>query len=189
MPLARPCITLQLPHLLFYGPPGTGKTSAILALAKDLFGPQMYKSRVLELNASDERGIDVVRNKIKHFASLAVSANKSSTHACPPFKLIILDEADCMTVDAQSALRRTMETYTKVTRFCILCNYVSRIIGPIASRCVNTLLWLIRLHLRALCERCLDLRAHTLEYVSSAHAVHHRAVLGRPSSCMHVYTP
>ena len=79
----------------------------------------------------------MVRNKIKHFASLAVSANKSSTHVCPPFKLIILDEADSMTVDAQSALRRTMETYTKVTRFCILCNYVSRIIGPIASRCAK----------------------------------------------------
>lgn len=130
----------NLPHLLFYGPPGTGKTSTILALAKQLFGPNLYKSRVLELNASDERGIGVVRKKIKTFAKLVVSNPSNDdlkNYPCPPFKIIVLDEVDSMTLDAQSALRRIMEIYTTVTRFCLISNYVTRILDPLISRCAK----------------------------------------------------
>ena len=108
----------------------TQHSSTILALAKEMFGAS-FKSRVLELNASDERGISIVREKVKAFAQTSVSTADGG----PGFKLIILDEADAMTGDAQSALRRTMEKYTRVTRFCLICNYVSRIIEPLASRC------------------------------------------------------
>ncbi|KKY23673.1 putative activator 1 41 kda subunit [Diplodia seriata] len=141
--LSRTLQSSNLPHMLFYGPPGTGKTSTILALAKQLYGPDLIRSRVLELNASDERGIAIVRDKVKNFARQQLSNPPAGPagveyrrrHPCPPFKIIILDEADSMTQDAQSALRRTMETYSRITRFCLVCNYVTRIIDPLASRC------------------------------------------------------
>ncbi|KAK5131408.1 Subunit of heteropentameric Replication factor C (RF-C) [Meristemomyces frigidus] len=141
--LRRTLQSANLPHMLFYGPPGTGKTSTVLALAKQLYGPELFKSRVLELNASDERGISIVREKVKDFARMQLSNPPSGPagveyrkkYPCPPYKIIVLDEADSMTQDAQSALRRTMETYSKITRFCLICNYVTRIIDPLASRC------------------------------------------------------
>eukprot|EP01029_Cantina_marsupialis_P000401 TRINITY_DN103162_c0_g1_i1.p1 TRINITY_DN103162_c0_g1~~TRINITY_DN103162_c0_g1_i1.p1 ORF type:complete len:347 (-),score=100.49 TRINITY_DN103162_c0_g1_i1:199-1239(-) len=120
----------NMPHLLFYGPPGTGKTSTILALARELYGSN-FSNRVKELNASDERGIAVVRDKVRSFAQTSVGGKG------PSFKFIILDEADSMTPDAQAALRRTMEKHANVTRFCLTCNYVSRIIEPLASRCAK----------------------------------------------------
>jgi replication factor C subunit 2/4 len=127
--------TGNLPHLLFHGPPGTGKTSMILAIARQLFGPRLIKTRVLELNASDERGIRTVRDKVLTYAKTAIG-DYDPNFPSPPFKLIILDEADAMTTDAQMALRKILEDYSRITRICFICNYINQIIGSIISRCV-----------------------------------------------------
>ena len=117
----------SMPHLLFAGPAGTGKTTCALALARELFG-ELWKHNLHELNASDERGIDVVRGKIKEFARTAPLGEDG-------FKIIFLDEADALTGAAQAALRRTMEKYSRTCRFVMSCNFSSKIIDPIQSRC------------------------------------------------------
>ena len=128
--------TGEMPHLLFYGGSGTGKTSTILALVMQLFGPTVVHNRVIELNASDERGIGTVRNKIIAFTKVALGT-KDPKYPCPDFKVVILDEADAMTPEAQEALRKVMEKKCGITRFCFICNYINEIIDPIASRCTQ----------------------------------------------------
>jgi replication factor C small subunit len=119
--------TKNVPHLMFAGPAGTGKTTSAIALAKELFG-DTWKQNFNELNASDERGIGIIRGKIKEFARTAPMGKAD-------FKIIFLDEADSLTNDAQSALRRTIEKYTHICRFILSVNYSSKIIEPIQSRC------------------------------------------------------
>jgi len=117
----------ELPHLLFYGSPGTGKTSTILACAIQMFGRENYKRYTLELNASDDRGIDTVREQIRDF--VRICSDK--------IKLVILDEADAMTTDAQNALRRVIEKNSKNSRFCLICNDINKIIAGLQSRCTK----------------------------------------------------
>jgi replication factor C small subunit len=120
--------SLNIPHLLLAGPAGTGKSTLALIVVKDLFKEQ-WKENYLELNASDERGINIVRDKVKSFA-------RTKSLGKVPFKIIFLDEADALTPEAQQALRRTMENYSTTCRFILSCNYSSKIIDPIQSRCV-----------------------------------------------------
>ena len=117
----------DFPHLLFAGPPGTGKTTAAMALTRDVFGED-YRNNLLEMNASDERKLESIRSKVKQFA-------RTSPYGGAKFKIIFLDEADALTNDAQGALRRIMEQYAHTCRFILSCNYSSKIIEPIQSRC------------------------------------------------------
>lgn len=137
-----------MPHLLFYGPPGTGKTTTIRACAQHLYGKDRVRANVLEMNASDDRGIDVVRNQVREFASTSSifsvmgssgsgSGGGAANGGSTPFKLVVLDEADQMSHDAQAALRRVIEKYTKNVRFCILCNHINKIIPALQSRCTR----------------------------------------------------
>jgi replication factor C subunit 3/5 len=118
----------KLPHMLFYGPPGTGKTSTILAISRTYFGDS-YKSMILELNGSDDRGLNVIRSQIKTFAKIKNISNDKP-------KIVILDEADSLTIDAQFALRRVIEKYTRNVRFCLICNYLNKVISAVQSRCM-----------------------------------------------------
>ena len=124
----------EIPHLLFAGPAGVGKTTTALCVAKGLLGEEWQRD-TLELNASDERGIKMVRERVKEFAAvMKLTTNNKEDNR--PFRIIILDEADEMTQEAQTALRRIIEDNSRTTRFIFICNYLTQIIEPIQSRCV-----------------------------------------------------
>ncbi|MGC1931903.1 MAG: replication factor C small subunit [Candidatus Nitrosopolaris sp.] len=145
----------ELPHLLFAGPPGVGKTTTALCIARHLLGEEWQRD-TLELNASDERGIKMVRERVKEFAAVMklITGNRDEK----TFRIIILDEADEMTSEAQTALRRIIEDSSRTTRFIIICNYLSQIIEPLQSRCVVFRFTrlakedLVR-HLKTICEK------------------------------------
>jgi len=123
----------NLPHLIFYGPNGIGKSTLIKIITSTIFSPDTFKQNVLLLSASEQRGIGVVRREIKNFAKQSVYLNEGC------FKIVVLDEVDSMSFEAQSALRRIMETYSKTTRFCFICNSINKLSNPIVSRCVKFL--------------------------------------------------
>jgi len=125
----------NIPHLIFYGPPGTGKTSAIMAFSRDFFG-ENFPYMVMELNSSDERGIEIVRTRIKQFVTTkGLSSGQKLEHE--EFKLVILDEVDAMTIDAQVILIQVMEKYSSFARFCLICNYINKIDESLLSRCTK----------------------------------------------------
>lgn len=124
----------DIPHLLFYGPPGTGKTSTIEAFVNELYGNKYVEYMIMNINASEERGIDIVRNKIKNFVSTIPIKHDPNT---PKYKFVILDEADAMTSDAQGMLKQVIEYYTDNARFCLICNCIKKINPAIKSRCTN----------------------------------------------------
>lgn len=138
---AKKCIESgNMPHMLLYGPAGTGKTTLVHAMMHEFFGPRFWRLRVNEFNASTDRGIKIVRERIKSIARTVITVAPEDVRAvypCPDFQVIILDEADALTKDSQAALRRIMEDFSETTRFCILCNYPSQIIAPIVSRCAR----------------------------------------------------
>jgi replication factor C subunit 3/5 len=125
----------RIPHLLFYGPPGTGKTSTIESFLNELYGEEYYSYMVMNINASEERGIDVVRGKIKNFVN--TKPIRTDSENIPAFKFVILDEADAITAEAQAMLRIVIERNTEHARFCLICNCIKKINSAIQSRCKN----------------------------------------------------
>ena len=126
----------DLLNMLFKGPSGTGKSCAIDILCRGLFGDELMNERVFQISASDERGINMVREKIKFFSSLKVGGKNVKDHLCPDLKMVVIDEVDSLTFDAQTAMRNVIETSSRSTRFCMICTNDSKVIGPIKSRCL-----------------------------------------------------